>query len=216
MSSSESITSLLTINIVSLYVKPEPSLTVNDNAAHRGGRERPGTFSPRASRPLAVRPFPFAIVPAPSPLSAPSKDSLPVRGRAGGPAATSAKVLILDQPLPAVAPRAVTPIRGVDDGSDDDIRPSVLVPSVGAWTVGRGCAARFLFIRLALPLPPPMTVVNLTSSADDSAVDREVSLGARDRACTVHSIRSRWDRSPWLYFSPTFLQLAEKQDLEIL
>ena len=70
MSSSESLASFLTTDIATLYVKPEPSLTVSDTAARRGGRGRPGTFSPRVSRPLAVRPFPFAIVSLPSPLPA--------------------------------------------------------------------------------------------------------------------------------------------------
>ena len=99
--------------------------------------------------------------------------------------ATSAKVLIPDLPLPAVASRSETPVTSVDDGRDDDTRPSDLAPTVGAWTVGRGCTAGFLFFRLALSLPPPVTVVNPTSSADNSTVYREVSLAARDRACTV-------------------------------
>ena len=47
VSSSESLTSLLTTDIASLYVKPEPSRTVSDTAAHRGGWGKPGTF-PRA------------------------------------------------------------------------------------------------------------------------------------------------------------------------
>ena len=137
MSSSESLTSLLTIDIAFLYVKPEPSLTVSDTAAHRGGRPRrgrPGTFFPRVYRPLAVRPFPFATVPAPSPPHAPRMDSLPVRGRTGCRATTSAKVLILipDPPLPAVAPRAETPFRSADDGRDGDTHPSDLAPSDGA------------------------------------------------------------------------------------
>ena len=42
-----------------------------------------------------------------------------------------------------------------------------------------------LVLSLRFPLSPPMTVVNPTSSADDSTVDREVSLAARERACTV-------------------------------
>ena len=187
MSSSESLISLFTIDIASLYMKPEPSLTVSDTAAHRGGRGRPGTLSSRVSRPPAVRSFPFATVPVPSPPPAPRTDSRPVRGRTGGRPVTSAKVLILipDPSLPAVAPRAETPIRSVDDGRDGGTRPPDLAPSVGAWTVGRVCAAGFLFFRLALPLPPPVTVVNPTSSADDSTVDREVSLATLDRASTV-------------------------------
>ena len=110
-----------------------------------------------------------------------------MRRRTGGLAATSAKVLILipDPPLPAVAPCAETPFRSIDDGNDDDTSPSVLVPSVGAWIVGRACAAGFLFFRLALPLPPPVTVVNPILSADGSTVDHEVSLAACNHACTV-------------------------------
>ena len=89
MSSSESLISLLTIDIASLYVKPEPSLTVSDTAAHRGGRGRPSIFSSCVSRPPAVRPFPFVTVRAPSPPPAPRMDSRPVRGRTGGRAATT-------------------------------------------------------------------------------------------------------------------------------
>ena len=72
MSSSESLISLLTIDIASLYVKPEPSLTVSHTAAHLGLRGRRGIFSSRVSRPLAVRLFPFATVPAPSRLPLPA------------------------------------------------------------------------------------------------------------------------------------------------
>ena len=155
-SSSESLNSLLTIDIASPYVKPEPSLTVSNTAAHRGGRGRPITFSSSVSRPPTVRPFPFVAVRAPSPPPAPRMDSRPARGRTGGRAATSAKVLIFipDSPLPAVAPRAETPVRSVDDDRDGGTRPPNLAPSVGAWPVGRGCAAGFLFFRLAPPLPP--------------------------------------------------------------
>ena len=152
-------------------------------------------------------------------LPATRMDSLPVRGRTGGRAATSAKVLTFGPPLAAAVPCAETPVGSVDDGKDDDTRPLVLAPSVGAWTVGRGCAAGFLFFRLALPLHLPMTVVNPTSSADDSTVNREVSLAARDLACTVLAAAESADggvRSPWLYSSPPLLQLTDEQDLEIL
>ena len=187
MSSSESLISLFTIDIASLYVKRELSLTVSDTAAHRGSRRRPSTFSSRVFRPPAVRPFPFATVRAPSPPPAPRMDSRPARGRTGGRATTSAKVLIFipDPPLPAVAPRAETPVRSVDDDRDSGTRPPDLALSVGAWAVGRGCAAGFLFFHLDFPLPPPVTDVNPASSADDSTVDREVSLVTRDCACTV-------------------------------
>ena len=167
MSSLESLTFLLTTNIASLYVKPEPSLTVSDTTAHHGDRGRPGTFFPHVSRPLSVRPFPFAIVPAPR------MNSLLVPERSGGRAATSAKVLILGRYLSAVALRAETPVRGVDDGRDDDI-----CSSVGTCTVGRGYTAGFLFFRLDLPLPPPMTVEILPRQSTTPQ-------STRDRACTV-------------------------------
>ena len=149
-------------------MKPEPFLTVGDTVAYRGGRGRPGTFSPHVSRPLAVRLFPFAIVPVSSPLPAPRMDSLSMRRRTE----PSDHLRESPYPWPAVAPRAETLVRSVDDDSDDDTRSSVLASSVGAWTVGRGCAAGFLFFRLALPLPPPVTIMNPTPSADDSTVDR--------------------------------------------
>ena len=190
MSSSESLVSLITIDIASLYEKTEPSLTVSSTAAHRGGRGRPSTFFSRVSRPPAVRPFPFVAVRAPSPPPAPRMDSRPARGRTGDRATTSTKVRIFipDPPAPADAPRAETPVRSVDDDRAGGNRSPDLAPSVGAWAVGRGCAAGFLFFRLALPLPPPVTVVNPASSADDSMVDRDVSLVTRNRACTVFAM----------------------------
>ena len=155
MSSSESLVSLITIDIASLYEKTEPSLTVSNTAAHRGGRGRPSTFFSRVSHPPAVRPFPFVAVRAPSPPPAPRMDSRPPRGRTGDRAATSAKVRIcIPHPsFPAVAPRAETPDRNVNDDRAGGTRPPDLAPSVGAWAVGRGCAAGFLFFRLALPRP---------------------------------------------------------------
>jgi hypothetical protein len=44
MSRSESLISLLTTDIARLYLKPEPSFTMSDTAAHRGGRENPSSF----------------------------------------------------------------------------------------------------------------------------------------------------------------------------
>ena len=74
----------------------------------------------------------------------------------------------------------------------------------------------------ALPLPPPMTVVNPTSSA--STLDREVSFAGRNRACTVLAATAAAAAAPviggiappWHYFSPPLLQLTGEQDLEIL
>ena len=110
-----------------------------------------------------------------------------MRRRTGGLAATSAKVLILipDPPLPAVAPCAETPFRSIDDGSDDDTQ------SLGSCALGRRMD-RWKSLRCWLsvlspcsPSSSPVTVVNPTLSADGSTVDHEVSVAARNHACTV-------------------------------
>ena len=169
------------------------------------------------SRSLAVRFFPFATVPAPSPLPASRMDSRPLRGCTGGRAASSAKVLIPDTPLPAIAPRAETPVRIIDNGRDDDTHPSVLGRHMDCWKRLR------CWLSVLLSCPPSSSPCN---DGESYLVGRR--LHGRPRGvsgrpqprlhnyCGGSSICIRRDRCPWLYFSPLLLQLAEKQDLEIL